>query len=223
MPQIDQTFFGYPVRREQWRIAGELFDLTWPADMDALLDDPKTHERFNRDEFMPYWAQPWPASVMLAETILRDEAGGGRRAADLGCGIGLVALAASRRGWQVTAMDYDPDAVAFCESNARNNSVKLEAAAVVDYRTLWTQDRFDAVFAADLLYERRLTEPVVAWIASALKADGFALLSDPNRSAADAFPEVARAAGFQVEVRDVATTVPGCLPTIGRVWRLSVA
>lgn len=217
----DTTFRGYQTRRELWGVGGQTFDLTWPADMDVLLDDPLTHRRFNADGYMPYWAQPWPVAILLAEAVLAGEQGRGRPAIEIGCGVGLVSLAAARAGWSVTASDYDEDAVAFAALNADRNGQRLADARVIDFRQPLEAPQFDLVLAADLLYERRNGEPVARWIASALRPGGTALLSDPNRSAAELFPEHAREAGLMVSVGEAQTIGPAGLFIRGRIWRAS--
>jgi ETFB lysine methyltransferase len=211
---------GYVVRRETWRVAGRDFDLTFPADVDGMLDLPSVRERFARDEYMPYWALPWPASVLLAETVLGGEAGQGRSALELGCGIGLVSLAAAMGGWAVTASDYDEDALVFARLNAERNGLRLAGVEHIDYRIPLSRPAYDRVFASDLTYERRKAEPVARWLASALRPGGMAVLSDPNRSAGDEFPDHARAAGLRVEVQQVETTAPAGLTNRGRIWRV---
>jgi len=217
---LRDEFMGYGVRRERWRIAGRTFDLTWPADMDALLDLPRTRERFAADEYMPYWAQPWPAAVLLAEAMLLEPPGEGRTAIEIGCGVGLVSVAAAMQGWRATATDYDPDAVAFADLNARQNGVRLEAATVLDYRVPLERPVYHRVLAADLLYERRQVEPVAAWIASALTSEGMALVGDPNRSAAEGFPSCAGRLGLVVQEQPVETVGPAGLVIRGRIWRV---
>ncbi len=56
-----------------------------------------------------------------------DLAGGvqGRRLADVGCGSGILAIAAAARGGQVQAVDIDPDAVQVTRENAAANGVEL--------------------------------------------------------------------------------------------------
>lgn len=188
--------------------------------MDAILDLPETQRRFDRDEYMPYWAQPWPASVLLAEALLAGEAGAGRPAVEIGCGIGLVSLAAASMGWAVVASDYDADAVAFAELNAKRNGLAL-SAEMVDYRQPLPAPLYDLVLGSDLLYERKKCEPVAKWVASALRPGGYALLSDPNRSAAEEFQVLARDAGLTVQCSDRETTSPAGLLIRGRIWRVS--
>jgi ribosomal protein L11 methyltransferase len=46
---------------------------------------------------------------------------------DLGCGSGVLAIAAARLGWApVLALDHDPAAIEACAENARVNGVELE-------------------------------------------------------------------------------------------------
>lgn len=216
-----ELFRGFKVRRSQWSIGGHVFDLTWPAEADALLDLPETLRRFDRDEYMPYWAQPWPASVLLAREVLRGKPGAGRQAVEIGCGIGLVTLAAAISGWSIVASDYDADATAFADLNARRNRLALAGTALIDYRRTLDAPAYDCVFGADLAYERRLCRPLAAWIASALKPGGEALVCDPNRSAADEFPEKATDLGLAVTGESLEMTHPEGLLIRGRIWRLT--
>jgi SAM-dependent methyltransferase len=65
------TFRGYPVRVRTCTVGGRRWEVLGPANLDALLDDPRVQQRFytNRDEFMPYWAEFWPACLLLAEHL----------------------------------------------------------------------------------------------------------------------------------------------------------
>jgi predicted nicotinamide N-methyase len=124
-----------------------------PAAPDALLDE----EAFERDEFLPYWAELWPAATALA-SALPDVAG--LRVVELGCGLGLPSLVAAARGAQVTATDWAREAVELLAANAARNGLELHAE-VWDWRGS-RGDRFDVALAADCLYERRNVEPLLA-------------------------------------------------------------
>jgi predicted nicotinamide N-methyase len=128
-------------------------DLLRPESPDALLDE----EAFADDEFLPYWAELWPAALALSEA-LPDVAG--LRVVELGCGLGLPALVAASRGAEVTAVDWAEDAVELLRENAARNDLVLRAERR-DWREPWGE-RFDLALAADVLYERRNVEPVLA-------------------------------------------------------------
>jgi predicted nicotinamide N-methyase len=121
---------------------------------EELLDQ----EAFARDEFLPYWAELWPAATALAEALPGRL--DGIRVVELGCGLGLPSLVAAARGADVTAVDWAEDAVVLLKRNAERNRVPL-TAVVRDWREPLGQ-AFDLALAADVLYERRNVEPVLA-------------------------------------------------------------
>ncbi len=53
----------------------------------------------------------------------------GRTVADVGCGTGVLAIAAAARGAVATAVDIDPDAVEVTRDNAARNGVEVTAIA----------------------------------------------------------------------------------------------
>lgn len=125
-----------------------------PAAPEALIDEAA----FERDEFLPYWAELWPAASALA-AVLPDRLDG-VRVVELGCGLGLPALVAAARGALVTATDWAAEAVELLVANAERNRLRLRVE-VRDWREPWDEE-FDLALAADVLYEQRNVEPLVA-------------------------------------------------------------
>lgn len=134
-------------------VAGVRLQLVRPSSPEALIDE----EAFADDEFLPYWAELWPAAMALAEA-LPDVCGS--RVVELGCGLGVVSLVAAAKGADVTATDWAVDAIELLKENAGRNGVALRAE-VRDWREPW-DERFDLAVAADVLYEERNVEPVLA-------------------------------------------------------------
>jgi predicted nicotinamide N-methyase len=124
-----------------------------PEAPEALIDE----DAFADDEFLPYWAELWPAATALAEALPDVR---GRRVVELGCGLGVTALVAAARGADVVATDWAEDAIDLLRRNAERNGLDLRAE-VRDWREPWAE-RFDLAVAADVLYERRNIEPVLA-------------------------------------------------------------
>ncbi len=62
-----------------------------PRDGLELLDE----EAFEREQFMPYWADLWPSALALADVVARRPPQG-RRVIELGCGIALPGIVAAR-------------------------------------------------------------------------------------------------------------------------------
>ena len=129
--------------------------LVRPAEPESLLDE----EAFADDEFMPYWAELWPAGVALAEALPTDLSG--MRVVELGAGLGVPSLVAAARGAHVTAVDWAADAIALLGRNAASNDLSL-AAVHADWRRF--DGSFDLVLAADVLYEARNVEPLAGLV-----------------------------------------------------------
>ncbi len=125
-----------------------------PVAPDALIDETA----FGKDEFLPYWAELWPAATALAGALPPSLEGA--RVVELGCGLGLPSLVAAARGAAVTATDWAQDAVDLLARNAAANGLELRTD-VRDWRDPWPE-RFDLGLAADVLYEERNVEPVLA-------------------------------------------------------------
>ncbi|MEW6200243.1 MAG: methyltransferase domain-containing protein [Planctomycetota bacterium] len=196
---------GYRVREEILRAGGLELRLLVPADPDGLLDDPSVQRRFEQDEYMPYWAKLWPGALLLAEIVGEWPAAPGRGPGilvlELGCGVGLVGLVAASRGYRVTLSDYDEDALAFAAENARRNRIAIDGVRLIDWRREYPDLRAERIVAADVLYEARNLEPVARFVARHLVPGGLALVADANRTTADAFEAVARAAALAVTVQ----------------------
>jgi ETFB lysine methyltransferase len=176
-------------------IAGEPYSLLHPASAEDLISE----DDFDKDERLPYWADLWPSSHVLAARV-RSLAGEGRRCVELGCGAGLVTCAATRAGWAVTATDYYLDALRFTAVNARRSSGVAVETREVDWRAL-PEDlpRAELVLAADVLYERPYGALVAQAIARMLAPDGVALVADPGRVGAEDFDREAPACGLAVQ------------------------
>src|SRR5687767_12105754 len=76
----------------------------------------------------PYWAWAWAGGQALARHVLdHPELVRGRRVADVGCGGGIVAIAAALAGaTSVSAIDLEVFAIEACRLNAEANGVTLE-------------------------------------------------------------------------------------------------
>lgn len=192
MPQSDPSQLTAPpesLRRRfelastQLTVGDCQYDLLRPKSVDELISE----EDFAIDERIPYWADCWPSSRVLAERIARQD-GRKRRALELGCGIGLVSLAAARAGFRVLATDYYADALEFTAANARRHGLNRLDTRLVDWRKLPNDlGTFDLVAASDVLYEQSQAGWIAAALAAALAPDGLGLLSDPGRRTAEAF------------------------------------
>jgi predicted nicotinamide N-methyase len=173
-------------------------ELVHPASPEDLIDEAD----FERDERLPYWADVWPAAIVLARCVAGMR-GAGRTLLELGCGAGLVAAAASLAGFDVTATDYYADSLRFTRVNVVRNGGSDPTVRLVDWRDLpGDLGTFDVVVASDVLYEHTYGTLVGAAIARTLRPSGVAVLADPGRIAAGDFIEAVRRHGLEVWTAD---------------------
>jgi ETFB lysine methyltransferase len=165
------------------QIKGRAISLLHPASAEELIDE----QAFERDERLPYWAELWPSSRIMAQHVLRLPSPG-RTLLELGCGSGLVATCASLAGFDVVASDYYEDAVRFARVNAARNGAPAVRGLLLDWRHLPRQlPRFDVVVASDVLYERPYGEIIAKVLDRTLAEDGVGLIADPGRVGREEF------------------------------------
>ncbi|MHC1787976.1 class I SAM-dependent methyltransferase [Solidesulfovibrio sp.] len=206
----------------QWRddrlrlsLGGREFVLHREADMESLWAG-LGRDDFGDDEHMPYWAELWPASVLLAAWLqAHPETVAGRRCLDLGCGMGLSALAGAAAGGRVLAVDYEAAAVAHGAANARANALDARFA-VMDWRAPACRPGvFDVIWGSDILYESRFYEPLTALFRGLLAPGGRIVLSEPWREVSRPVWDRLAADGFAVtRLHEESVSLASCRSTI---------
>jgi SAM-dependent methyltransferase len=221
------------------------FRLLTPADPDQLLDhlaEPLDKERPHLAD--PYWAKLWPAATFLAEAVWRLREDRGQKTEDsrqqalstngspalapspqpltpcleLGCGCGLVGLAALAAGWQVTFSDYVPQAVELALENAARNGLDGARGLVLDWRDP-PSGQFPFIVASDVTYDRANLAPLLNTLDRMLAPGGEAWLGDAGRGPAADFLRLARGRGWSVSLLDKHDR-PASEPALGRCQRI---
>jgi predicted nicotinamide N-methyase len=185
----------FALASSQVNIGAHRYELLRPGNIDDLISE----EEFTMDDRIPYWAECWPSSRVLAERLIA-EPGGGRTLLELGCGIGLVSMAAAQAGFDVLATDYYADALEFTAANAERHGISTIDTRLIDWRKL-PEDlgTFDVVVASDVLYEREQPPLVARVFAETLRTGGLGLLTDPGRRPADGFIAECEKLGVKAE------------------------
>ena len=194
-------------------LSGRTVRMLRPRDGDAVLDELLAEDDPDEDR-LPFWAELWPSGIALARAIISRSLTG-RRVLELGCGLGLVSVAAALAGAGVLAVDRSPEATTFTAANAaRNDAGVRTAVSAFDQLEPWLGEApWDLVLAADVLYEQR-NVPVLVWLLPRLvDAGGEVLLADPGRPSLPTFLAGVDALGWR---RDELPADPGTV-TIHRL------
>ncbi|MBX9625465.1 MAG: methyltransferase [Gemmataceae bacterium] len=200
------------------------FRIDRPADSDKLLDHPWVRSAYAADEYVPYWAQLWPAARMLAKVVVREPwetYPQPVRVLEVGCGLGLAGVAGLARGLDVTFSDVDETALAFAARNARLNGFPDRfRTRLVDFRNPPDGVKYPVVIGSDLMYEERLVDPLVGLLGAVLAPGGVCLITDPDRTPARVFRWKLGEAGYEVTPELVRAGEPGGERTKGTLYRI---
>lgn len=167
---------------------------------------------------LPYWVDVWPSGVALADRALFEgDVLDGKPVLELGCGLGVTAVAALAAGADLYVADYSPLSLAFCRLNALRNTGRAPHPLEFNWREplsevlarLDSLPLFPVILAADVLYEDRDIAPLHALIDRLLAPDGQLWLAEPGRKTARAFLNTLEVAGWRGTTERVTGPWPG--------------
>jgi predicted nicotinamide N-methyase len=210
---------GPPVR-EKVIVEDRVFLIARPAESDRLLDHPAVQEASARDDYMPYWADLWPAARMLAKVIVRETWSPGQEALEIGCGLGLAGIAALAMGLRVTFSDYDPCALRYVADNARLNGFSDFRTLLLDWRNPPADLRASLILGSDLIYQVSNVEALVSFLKQVLLPDGLCLLTDQDRVPAQKLRDTLTANGLSFGMQIIRAGEPGGRRLKGTLYRI---
>jgi predicted nicotinamide N-methyase len=222
MPETPLEALG-PLIEETVFVEDRTFLITRPGESDRLLDHPAVRSAFAVDEYMPYWADLWPAARMLAKAIVREPwpAGPKPHALEIGCGLGLPGIAALSVGMHVTFSDYDATALRFAADNARANGFTDFELLQLDWRRPPADRQYSLLLASDLIYEMRNVAPLVALIKQLLRPGGTCLLTDQDRVPSHVLRERLATEGMPFTTQVMRAGEPGGRRVKGTLYRIA--
>lgn len=172
-----------------------------PASIDRLLDHVTHDPEFN----LPYWAEIWPSGIALASAILMDPIViRGKPVIELGSGLGITAAAAIMAGADLLATDYSPHSLQLTELTCLLAGQQPPATRQINWRDPDADvlqpsgERWPVVIAADVLYEARDIEPILALLDRIVTPNGLVWLAEPGRTHARTAVDALRFRGWQV-------------------------
>lgn len=174
---------------------------------------------------LPYWALLWPSGLALAEALLAaPEAVRGARTLELGCGLGVTAAVALTLGARLTVSDLFGEALLFTAYNTLRCAGREPARLLLNWRTptgraaLLAAAPYDALLAADVLYEREDVAPLLELAPALLPPGATFWLAEPGRKASRAFVAAALERGW----RDTSSERERAWPPDGDVTRVAI-
>lgn len=179
---------SYEIKIEEYSIGGYDYRIRSLKDRQQFSDgqDISGYQGISSANWS-HFGVVWPCGIVLAQLVstlpLR-----GLRILELGCGLGISSLVASRRGGDITASDHHPLAESFMAQNVALNDLPSINFAHVDWRNPITQfGKFSLIIGSDLLYERDQSALLAAFIGCHATSDAKVIICDPGRREAKRF------------------------------------
>jgi predicted nicotinamide N-methyase len=197
--ETPHTSKPWPVHSVQIKAGPLLVHVDVISSFDDVLD---AYARTHPDETdkIPYFADIWPSAIALANYIanmpalVKDQ-----KVIELGCGLGLPSIVAAKCGAaSVTATDFHPACIPYCQANMICNNVPHVTCRTLDWRSPDLQDSFNCILGSDLLYEEPQINALLSCIAKIQSARTQLVLADPLRKHIQAASDQLNAAGWQI-------------------------
>lgn len=156
------------------------------------------------EELCPYFGVIWPSARALA-SLLASQSGDlrGQKILEIGCGLAIPSLLASKLGAEVIATDFHPEVPRFLERNCHLNQISKLQYIALDWRVsaLDEAEKFDWVIGSDILYERQQPALVAEVMAKYLKKGGMGVLADPGRPYLQVFADEMEKKGLHYDTQ----------------------
>ena len=152
------------------------------AQIESSMDQP------SKDKLAPYWSRLWFSSIALGEYLAEQKiVEPGMKVIELGCGLGLSGIVASKMGGDVTFTDYDPNALIFAKKSWELNDASPAKFEIMDWNDPNPDFKADLVLGADVAYGPDFGNLLMKTFDVVCKPGGLILLTDPMRSFAKEF------------------------------------
>ncbi|WP_291323275.1 methyltransferase domain-containing protein [Desulfonatronospira sp.] len=166
------------------KLAGYRLAVKRHADLETLWAGMLDQSCDAEHKGIPYWAEVWPSSVLLAEHLDRHrQLIRGRLCLEVGCGLGATAILAARLGARVVAVDMEPEALGFARQSAIINNVPDVLWVGMDWKHCGLKRHsFEFIWAGDVLYETGFVLPLAKFLRECLAPGGRIWVSDQERN-----------------------------------------
>ncbi len=166
----------------QLTMAGHKLTVKRSGDLESLWSEME--DSFGNVERIPYWTEVWPSSVVLAEHLDgHRHLLQGKLCLEAGCGLGATAILASRFGARVVALDIEWPALHFARQSQSLNWAHSVYWVCMDWQNpAFKEQKFDFIWAGDVLYETRLAMSLSCLLDHCLAPDGRVWIADQERN-----------------------------------------
>lgn len=130
-----------------------------------------------------FWADLEPNPYLVEWINTCSQGAKGKKAIVIGCGVGDDAEAISKMGYEVTAFDIAPEAIALCKKRYPDTKVHYLVSDLFDYPKEW-REKFDLIYECNTIqvlpgkYRTKARDAMI----SLMTSDAYILVSCRSRN-----------------------------------------
>ena len=175
MFSLEQFHRTYDTVTTPVTINGQTLRLFTPASIDRFINPDDVMDNF------PLWAKIWEASGVLASYLAGMPPDPMKTMLEIGCGLGMVGIAAAKAGHRITMTELNPDALNFARANALANGCPEVAIERLDWNTPQLESRFDYIVGSETVYKTEDLDGLEALFDRYLNPGGTIILAEGVR------------------------------------------
>jgi len=175
MFSLEQFHRDYDTVTTPVTINGQTLKLFTPASIDRFINPDDVMDNF------PLWAKIWEASGVLASYLSGMPPDPMKTMLEIGCGLGMVGIAAARAGHRITMTELNPDALNFARANALANDCPQLPIQRLDWNAPQLDGRFDTIVGSETVYKTEDIDGLEAMFDRYLNPGGTIILAEGVR------------------------------------------
>jgi len=144
-------------------VGGQTLELLQIKEMQRYIDKLMDQTRSGKTVTLPLWAKIWQSGLVLGSFLARFPLAEGGRVLQIGGGAALGGLLLALRGYEVTVVDKDPDALLFARINALKNGLDGVRCVRTDFRDDLGAT-FDCAVAGELLFDETVFDHLAGFL-----------------------------------------------------------
>ncbi len=172
---LDDFRKKYKTQKKRLTIGHEEFCFHVPDSLDPLLDPDDPLKGF------PLWARIWEAAILLALEVAAMPPTPNGKVLEIGAGLGVVGVVASRYGHNTTITEYDARALEFIRANVQENNCAGAQVLRLDWYEPELEGQFDLILGSEVVYRREDFAALRSLFFRFLKPQGMVMLAEGLR------------------------------------------
>ncbi len=175
MYSIDNFKKEYDVELTKFSVVNQTLEIYVPVNIDRFINQHNIFEGF------PLWSKIWEATAVLAFKLSQIPPDSEKRFLEIGAGMGVVGLYASKIGHSVTITEYNRDAINFARANALHNGIENADIQHLDWSNPGDIGQFDYIIGSEVIFKEEDIMSLFLLFQRYLKPDGRVVLAEGMR------------------------------------------